>query len=122
MLLVVNYDADFLKLFSTTDPQTTELRLTVGANRLISAVWISGVCVPSACFPLDQRLSHEQSEILRASQRDHSSTCVKYIDSGIYHTPASTMTSAEYADENCTPQGFIVYAIQRHYKHTQAAQ
>lgn len=56
-------------------------------------------CTLSACFTLDQRLSHEQSEILYASQHDHSSSCVKYIDSGIYHTP---MTLAECINENPT--------------------
>lgn len=56
-------------------------------------------CTLSACFTLDQRLSHEQSEILYASQHDHNSSCVKYIDSGIYRTP---LTLAECINENPT--------------------
>lgn len=59
-------------IFSTTDLQTAELRLTAGANRLLLPLWISRVCALSACSTLDQRLS----EILRAFEHDYSSACV----------------------------------------------
>lgn len=41
---VSSYPTDFLILFSTTHLRTAELRLTAGANRLLSPVWIRSVC------------------------------------------------------------------------------
>lgn len=43
------------------------------------------------------------------------------IYSGIYDTPALTMTSAACTRE-ALPQGFIMYEIRRNYKHRRAVQ
>lgn len=77
---VSSYPADFLQLFYFTDLPISDLRLTGGANRLALPARISRVCALSACFASDQRVPHEQTEILCASQHDHGASCSEYID------------------------------------------
>lgn len=113
---VLSYPTDFRILFSTTHLWTAELRLMAGANRLLSPVWIRSVCSFSLWIKdcLVSSVPFSMTTVLLLWYNEN-------IYSGIYDTPALTMTSAACTRE-APPQGFIMYEIRRNYKHRRAVQ